>query len=204
MTVKDILKTVAVLINREEILEFLNNGYANNYSAINDDVNLLVTCYNIVAEEIATEYYKLKTIEKHISKNGVLKYSEFINNPISIISVKDKNDNSVTYKVMPSEILLNELEVFVEYCYTPQNKGLDEVSDYSSTPIKNRVIAYGVATEYLLIKGAFEEAVLWHEKYVEALKGSLIKSKMKKIKGRVWRWFLTKSQLKPRQQSKKR
>lgn len=187
MTVKDVLKTVAMLINREDILEFLNNGYSSNYNLVNEDVDVLINSYNIVADEIATEYFKLKTIEKQTVYNGVIKCSNLKRNPISIISVVNKKGDKIPCKILPSEILLDEQEAIIEYNYTPDTKGLDDVSDYSSTPIKNRVIAYGVATEYLLIKGAFEEAFVWHEKYVDALKGSLVKSKIKKLKGRIWK-----------------
>ena len=187
MTVKDVLKTVALLINRADILDFFNNGYTDDYNEIEDDVNLLITCYNIVADEIATEYYKLNMTEKFTCQNGVLKFSQFTKNPIIINSIKDDDGNDVKYKALLGEITLDKPLVNVEYSYTPDTKGLDDISDYSSTPINKRVIAYGVATEYLLVKGAFEEAVVWHDKYVESLKGSVIKSKNKKLKGRIWR-----------------
>ena len=187
MTVKDVLKTVAMLINRDDVLKFLNDGYSANYDLVNEDVKILVNSYNIVADEIATEYFKLKTVEKIKSYNGVIKCSDFEKNPLAVLSVTNDKGDKIPCKILPSEILIEETEAIIEYTYTPDTKGLDDVSDYSSTPIKSRVIAYGVATEYLLIKGAFEEAMVWHEKYVSALKGSVVKSKIKKLKGRVWK-----------------
>ena len=186
MTVKDIIKTVALLLNRKDILEYLNSGATENYLKVLEDVNALVDCYNIVSEEIASTYYKFKAVETLSPQNGVVKCSEFTNNPLAIISVKGLNEKTISYKILPSEILTDEKTVVVEYYYVPSKKTLDDISDFTATSIKNRILAYGVATEFLLIDGAFEESSVWHEKFINSLKVVLINDKRKRIKGRIW------------------
>ena len=186
MTVKDIIKTFALLLGRKDILEYLNSGATENYLKVLEDVNALVDCYNIVSEEISSTYYKFKAVETLSPQNGVVKCKEFANNPLAIISVKGLNEKSIAYKILPSEILTSEDKVVVEYYYIPSRKNIDDVSDFTSTPIKNRALAYGVATEFLLIEGAYEESMVWHEKYLDYLKVVLLGDKRKKLKGRVW------------------
>ncbi len=189
MTVKDIIKTVALLLNRKDILNYLNSEVTENYIKVQEDVNTLVDCYNLVSEEISSTHYKLKAVETLSPKNGALKCSEFTYNPLAVISVKGLNQKPISYKILPSEILTNESKIEVEYYYVPSKKSINDVSDYTNTIIKERVIAYAIATEFLLINGGYEEALVWHEKYINSLKSLLLKDKKKRIKGRIWLWF---------------
>ncbi len=185
MTVKSILKIVSRLINRKDILSYLNLGYTVD-SAVTDDVNALVDLYNVVAEEISTIYTKIIYTQKLTVTGGVLKYTQFTYNPVKILSVKDANGNDVKCTILPTELRTDVSRITVEYTYVPVKRKLDEASDFANTPIKERVIAYGVATEFCLIKGAYEEGAMWHDKYTSALKNSLAKKSANKIKGRVW------------------
>lgn len=187
MTVKEILKNVAIIINRLDIFNYLDKGISENYTKVMEDVNTLVSCYNIISEEIATEFYKFKNEENINVSNGVIEYSDFKYNPIAIISVKNTKGVRVKAKVLPTCIHTFESEVVVEYYYVPSVKNLDDISNFTNTPIKKRVLSYGIATEFLLITGAYEEASLWHEKYVDSLKNSLSKTKVGKVIGRVWK-----------------
>ena len=185
MTVKSIVKLVASLLNRKDILSYLNDGTLNNDS-VTEEVNTLVDCYNIVAEELSTIYPKIIQSQKLTITDGVLKYTQFIYSPVKILSVKDMDGNDVDCTILPTEIRANASRVSIEYTYIPVKRKLDENSDFKSTPIKERVIAYGVATEFCLIKGSYEEASTWHDKYVNAVKNSLAIKNVNKIKGRVW------------------
>ncbi|MBO5926528.1 MAG: hypothetical protein J6Q38_03095 [Clostridia bacterium] len=186
MTVKDIVKTSAQLLNRKDIFEYLLKGVAQNYLMVEDDVNILVNAYNIVQEEIASFSFRFKAVET-ISPltNGVIKYSQFKYNPLAIISVKDENGRKLDAKILPSDILVDRTAV-IEYYYLPYEKTIEDESDFTGTVIQKRTLAYGVVTEYCLIKGAYEEASMWHDKYVNALKEALYNTKAKRVKGRLW------------------
>lgn len=190
MTVKDIVEKVAVFLDRKDILEYLKTGATENYLSVIEDVNLLVNCYNVVGEEIASLYYRFKTTER-LSPNlsGVIKIADFKKNPLAIISVKDVNGNKVNAKILPSEIITNLSEVVIDYYYVPDVKNLEDISDFTGTSITDRILCYGVLTEYYLIKGGYEEANLWHGKYINALKNKPLTGNGKRLKGRVWQWF---------------
>ncbi len=188
MTVKDIVKKVAVFLDRKDVVEYLETGATENYLAVLEDVKLLQNCYNVVGEEIASLYYRFKAVEKlSPSLDGVVKLSNFSNNPLAIISVKDDKGNKINAKILPTEIVTDQKNVTVEYYYVPSYKKLDDISDFKGTPITDRILSYGILTEYYLIKGGYEEANLWHGKYINALKNGSLLGKSKRLKGRVWR-----------------
>ena len=151
-----------------------------------EEVNTLVDCYNIVAEELSTIYPKIIQSQKLTIVDGVLKYTQFIYSPVKILSVKDMDGNDVKCTILPTEIRAESGRVAIDYTYIPVKRKLDENSDFKNTPFKERILAYGVATEFCLIKGAYEEASMWHDKYTSGIKNSLAIKNANKIKGRVW------------------
>ena len=188
MTVKDILTTVALLIDRKDILKYLQEGVSDNTADVISEIDSLVSCYNIVTDEIASEFYKFTYSEEFSVTKGSIKLSLLKYNPLSIISVETKNGKKANAKILFNEILCDNNEVVVNYYYLPKAKNIDDESEYTNTSVTSRVLAYGIATEYLLIKGAYEEASLWHQKFIDGLKGALSKTKIGKIKGRSFVW----------------
>lgn len=186
MTVKNILKLVSALLNRKDLVRYFENSSCDDYERIKEDVDSLLTSYNVIADEVATTYLKLVNSEEFEVQNGRLTYDKFKFSPISILSVKDLKNKDVSCRILHTEIKVNIDNVIVEYTYTPNKKGLDDECDFSKTQIKERVLAYGIATEFCLIKGMYEEGSLWHDKYTEALKNALSNKKSQIIKGRVW------------------
>ncbi|MBR5439615.1 MAG: hypothetical protein IKV61_05305 [Clostridia bacterium] len=186
MTVKDILKTATTLLNRGDIKNYINGEAVNDYIQVEEDFNLLLDCYNLVEEEIATDYYRLKDTQTFTVVDGVIKCENFSKNVLAILSVKGLNGNAVNAEIKPDGIYTNEKNVVVEYVYVPSQKSIDENSSFFGTLITKRAIALGVITEFSLIKGDYEEAVTWHKKYITALTNCLASKKVKKIKERKW------------------
>ncbi len=185
MTVKEIIKQSAIFLNANEIVNYLVKGTAENFSNLLEEVNLLVNCYNVVAEEIASSHCRFKAVESFSPKNNRVTLGEFLYNPLAIINVFDKNGVKVNANILPTEIITDLPFITVEYYYIPSIKTLDDISDFKDTFIKKRTLAYGIVTEYLLIKGSYEEASLWHEKYAQSL--ITLKGNTGRVKGRVWR-----------------
>ena len=185
MTVKDIIEKSATLLNKGEVVKYLSTGVAENYFSVLEDVEILLGCYNVIQEEIASSYYKFKETEKFSPENGVIKLSRFSNNPFAITSIKDESNNKLDAKIYPTEIKTDKTAI-IEYYYLPKTKNLEDISDFTGTPVTLRTLCYGVMTEYLLIKGAFEESATWHSKYVDALSVLALNGKRMKVKGRVW------------------
>ena len=186
MRIIDIVKSVALLVGLDGVTSILNGELCEETTTSQKEVELLVTCYNVVAEEIASEYFKLKAVDTLVpDASGVCSLTSLTYAPTEILKVYNTSGNQIKPVILQDKIVtLNN--IMVEYSYIPPYKNLNDVSDYKNTCITKRVLSYGVATEFCLIKGSFEEASVWHQKYVDALKGVLRKTTLKKLKGRVW------------------
>ncbi len=186
MTVKDILITASTLLNRNDIKNYINGNAVDNYNQVEEDFNLLLNCYNLVEEEISTDYFRLKDTQTFTVVDGVVKCEDFKNNVLSVLSVKNLNGNAVNAEIKPDGIYTRENVIVVEYTFVAPFKTLEDKSSFINTTITKRALAYGAITEYSLIKGDYEEAVTWHKKYITALTSSLANKKVKKIKERKW------------------
>ena len=189
MTVKDILITSATLLNRTDLKNFINGQGVNEYKQVEQDFNLLLDAFNLVEEEIATDYYRLNESETFTVVNGVIKCEDFSKNPLAILSVKNLNGNAVNAQIKPDGIYTNESQVVVEYTYVPTYKTLEQNSSFTGSLITKRALALGAVTEFSLIKGDYEEAVMWHSKYISALNTCITRKKVKKVKERKWLWL---------------
>ncbi len=169
MTVKEIIKQSAIFLNLEGVIKYLETGACENYLTALEEVKLLVDCYNVVTEEIASSHCRFKATETFSPKNNRVKLSEFSLNPLAIISVKNKQNSKINAKILPTEIANVSEQIIVDYYYIPTPKTIEDISDFTATQIKKRILVYGVITEYLLIKGSYEEASLWHDKYAQSL-----------------------------------
>ena len=186
MTVKDILKTASTLLNRNDIKKYISGDAVDEYIQVEEDFKLLLDCFNLVEEEVATDYYRLKTTQTFTVANGVIECKDFDKNVLAVLSVKNLNGNAVNAEIKPDGIYTKEPIVVVDYTYVPSTKTIDDNSSFKGTPITKRALAYGVITEFCLIKGDYEEAVMWHKKYVNSLTSCLSMKKVKKIKERIW------------------
>ncbi len=186
MTVKDVIIKTATYLNKKEVVEYLKTGATENSSSAIEDVEIMLDSYNVISEEIASHYYKFKSTERFSPNNGIIKFSRFINNPYKILSVTDDCGAKLDAKILPTEIRVDKT-ANIEYYYIPKSKKLDDICDFTGTPVTVRTLCYGIMTEFLLIKGSFEEAGAWHSKYVDALNLMALNGKRLKVKGRVWR-----------------
>lgn len=186
MTVKEILKTASTLLNRSDFKNYVNGKAVDEYKQVEEDFLVLLDCYNLIEEEIATDYYRLNKSQTFTVVDGFISCNEFDFDPLAILSVKGLNGKAVNADIKPNGIYVNENIVTVDYTYVPHNKTLEDLSSFDGTPISKRAIAYGTVSEYCLIKGDYEEAVTWHQKYVNALTNSLSYKKLKKVKERIW------------------
>ncbi len=186
MKVKDILLLTATILNRKDLVSFYNLDVSDDYLKSQEDSDILLSSYNILIEEIATETLKLNYLEKLTVNDGVLSYANFKYNPIQIISVKNDKMQDVNYKILPTEIITDESEVYCEYSYVPALKGLEDDCEIVGAFIPKTTLAYGIASEFCLIKGMFEEASVWHQKYVNGLTKLVKPKKCKKLNVRKW------------------
>ena len=185
MKVKDILILCCDLLEEENVKAYLNNQTAFDEESAVKDLELLLKCYNLITDEISREYYRLTYTETFTPINGVINFIDFTFNPVIINSVTTIDGKEVNYKINPVKIYVDKT-VKIEYSYACPERLLDEESDFSFTKISKRVLAYGTVVEYMLIKGMFEQAVMWRDAYKSALLSCISVRKSKKLKSREW------------------
>lgn len=171
MEVRKILKNVATFLQLSDILGFLNQTQTGTLE-IMSEVNLLVSCVNFVNNLIATDYIKLvKTKELTVSSNYEIKFENITTDEIlGILSVKTVNGDKIPFVLTNTGVAVNYSgKVNIKYAYFPQDVELNgSVNDYK-TKMNERIFAYGVAGEYLFIKGNIDDASMWDTRFKRAL-----------------------------------
>ncbi len=172
MFVKKILQNVATLLQLKNVAKFLKSAdFPDVTEELADEINLLVDCVNFVNNIIATDYIQLKKTVSIATKNGKIPFTDLSQSTIyNIVSVKDSSGNKLVFKVFPEYLKTVVGNVFVSFAFFPDDVELTgSVSDYA-TKLSERIFAYGVASEYLFIKGNIDDAAMWNERFKQGLK----------------------------------
>lgn len=181
MTVSDVVCSAIKILGNSDLYEYISSG-SNGQEVYDNDKELLLLAYN-QAIEVAINYCPLVYTETFSPSNGSVKYQKFKYNPYKILKVT--SSNSQTVEILPTEIKANS-QISVEYVYVPTALKFDDAFVYEFTPLSVVDVAYGILSEYLIYKGRFEEASVYLDKFITALKnGSSIK-KVGKLNQRVW------------------
>lgn len=168
MKVRDVLINVRELLNLPIDVHYNITGEAFG-SAGQEEVNTLVRCFNAVENELAVDYLPLYQEDTVQTDTGAIFYTDFSRRPVRIAEVRDENGNAVKYKIFPQYLKTQKGKTVIRYSYAPEEKFLYSDSEYS-LEIAQRLLEFGIATEYCLMRGMFEEASVWEKKYKQALK----------------------------------
>lgn len=182
MKVKDVIVKACDFIGKDELASNLITG------AEVPEENLalqqkLVKCFNLIREEIASEYQPILHVEKFIVKNFKLELSSFENEVVEIYSIKDRFGRNVHYKIFDGYIFVCGKDVEVIYSTIAQEL---EINDEFSSNLPERIFAYGVAREYFFLSGLYEDANIWEERFKGALQIMLRRKSEVKVPRRSW------------------
>lgn len=166
MLVKDIILKVCDFIeNKELALVIKTNDGATEELA--EELEVLIKCFNLVRNEIATEVLPNVKIATLKSNNKKIEFSSLNGKVIEILSVKDKNGYNIKFDAFADHILLDcDREVEIRYNASPEE--LDFEGEFTSN-IPERVYAYGVVREYYYIQTLYEDASIWEERFKNSL-----------------------------------
>ena len=175
------------------IEEWWNDGYFEDGTEISAEiyqvVNLIVNLSNLVLNELACTYIPMVIEEQICFSNGKAFYKDFNKKVVKILDVSDQYGHSLDfvdkteYLYVPATI---NQKLTVKYQYVPDNYSPMDTIGYTEKDVSARVIAYGVASEYFIVQNDFEQAVIYHKRYVDEI--SLLNlPKNAKIKERSWR-----------------
>lgn len=182
MKIKDMINLTASIVGRNDVKEYLK-GSGAVLEETSQLVETLVALSGLVIKELAATYIPMYKKEKISSKNGVVKYSALTQTAMEIVNVYDVNGNKIHYELTPEFIKVQVSEVIVEYEMVPPNYDLNDEIEYSEKEVPLVILSYGLAAEYYVSTGRFEQAVMWHERYVEGV-NSLRKTKNLIVKTR--------------------
>lgn len=176
MSVKDIIILACDFTENKEIGEALENN-----STLTDEqnaiVNDLVKCFNLINNEIASEYFPIIKCENAKTENFKINLSSLSNSVLRVIAVQDYYGRKIKFKIYDDYIMAIANNVNVIYQSLPGNLSL---SDEFFTTLPNRVYAYGIAREYYFLQTLFDEADVWEERFKDVL--SILQGKRNEIR----------------------
>lgn len=159
MQVKEIIELTALLLG-EDLTENIK------------DQDLLLKCYNLVEQELATDYFPILEVDKFFNISDKIYYKDFSRKAYMLKGIQDFHGDSVSFRLTPEYInLIKNYDggtFFVKYYYIPEEKTLYSHSTYGAEYI--HILKYGIAAEYCLMQGNFELAKIYNDKYKERIK----------------------------------
>lgn len=167
MKVSDIVKLTALMTGKSDVIDYLNGGEGQAHTL--ETLSTMVDLCNLVINELACTYIPITRKEITSFVYGRFSFNTLREKVIRVVAVYDADGKEVEFSHDNDNIYANIQKGSVEYEYSPSNYGLDSVIGYTEMKISARVIAYGVSAEYCINQGLFEQAVMFHKRYVDAL-----------------------------------
>lgn len=168
MKVKDIMIKAAGLLGYADAVKAYLNGSSTSGKT---QAELLLSCFNLVENELALDYIPLIKEETFTAENGKIGYAEFASSIVRILRVSDKHGGRVPFRLFAAYMEVDEKVVTVRYAYTPTGKTAEEDCEFLSG-VSDRVIAFGMAAEYCTAIGLYEDARVWDKKYKEGIEAA--------------------------------
>ena len=164
MLVSDVIKTALAFLNRQDAADKITDGTYSSDTEVSKLITALMHCFNAVEDELARVFFPLANEETIVCAGGKMYYTSFAKSPYKILSLA-KSGGQVEYTLYPTYIEVETGVYTVKYLYAPAPKALTDESDFPGYPIGERMLAYGIASEYCLIAGDVEAAESWESRY---------------------------------------
>lgn len=186
MKIKEILSLASFLRGNGESVKYIENGTSANAEEAQKEVDKLIKCYEIAVREIACEYYALKNTDEFDVKENKVLYSSFSILPYQIYSVENEEGKKEQFSVLPTYVCCKNGKKKITYSYIPTHFSLEDECEFTPTPIDKRVLALAVVSEAYLVEGLIDEAILWQNRYKEALQAVISPKKEIKMPARLF------------------
>lgn len=183
MSIKEMIKLTATIIGRNDVKLYVDDA---NSALLEDTVLLtenLLALSNLVIKELSATFIPMYKKEKVTAKNFRVRYDELSETAVEIKNVYDLDGDKISFSQTPEYISVRNSQVIVEYECVPKDYSLGDEIGYEESDVPLIVLAHGLASEYYVNTGRFEQAVMWHERYVDGV-NSLRKTKNVNLKRR--------------------
>jgi hypothetical protein len=185
MQIKDIIKAAALMLNRKEIVNYIDGKVSEVTSEVVDKVESMVGLTNLVLNELSVSYVPMVKTKILMAENGEIEYSKIDEKVIKICSVRLPKGEQIDFELGTESLIVAYSNVEVEFNYLPPEYTLTDEIGYKEKDISARVIAYGVMAELAICEGKFDEAVTYHKRYVDSL-SQICLPKNSTVKARRW------------------
>ena len=188
MTIKNILKIACLFLGKENIVNVLNlEDYETASDSEKSEVQFLISCLNLVYEEVATDYIPLYVRENVSLDDNKILIKSLSKKLLEVISIKDRNGYKVKYKNFPNHLEVDGVASEILYRYQPDEiSKIDDEIECFSNKITEKVFAFGVAMEYCFIQGLYDDAQIWEKRFKDALLVRASKKSNMKLPVRRW------------------
>lgn len=138
-------------------------------------IEKLLKCANLAYEEIVTEYIPILNTETVSVIDGKVLFSNLSKPICGVISVKNENGVDVKYSLSADHISLSAESAQITYQTIPAQLALGAEP---SVLFPERLLAYGIAREYLFLQDQSAEALIYEKRFKDALT-SFVRKKSK-------------------------
>ncbi len=180
--VKDLILSAARLVGCETDLTYFLEDEDEEYA---ETATLFLDCFNRVENELALDYLPLVAEEELNTTTGKIVFSNLKHAVVRMIRVTDESGASLPYEVFSEYLTTRKGKVKVVYSYTPEPKSWNSESELSLY-VSPRLFVYGVAAEYCMATGRYEETKVWDEKYKAAVEAAYRLHSGGKMPSRRW------------------
>ena len=183
MKVGKILSLAATLAFKDELSKDFSKGEIDYED---EDVKKLFLAYNLVIGELTEEIQPLYDVVELTQPSKKFYYSAFPKKVKQIVKASAKG-KEIPFKQRLTYVETGEATTEFLYDYAPrQASRAEDDCCYDERVFSERVLAKGVASEYLITIGMFEEAVVTRKAFEEAITKFVLKKKREKLKKRTW------------------
>lgn len=185
MLVKNIIIKTLNLINNTRLIEAIDKETATEDEK--KEINLILSCVNLTNSNIATNYVKLYDQATINNQNGVVPYSKISSKQIfDIVSVKNLYGTEISFLTTVNGLSTKKGDIVVKYTYFPDDLTMESVVENYPIKLSERVFVYGVLSEYLYVKGVFDEAAMWEKRFKKEMFSIYKPQKSVKLKAGRW------------------
>ena len=183
MSVKNIVLLAAELVGvKEAVQEYLDGG---NSAQGQRAVDGLLGCYLHVETELAMDYFPVLCEERVTAENGEIRYESLGRRVARVLALLDKDGNEPTKKIIPASLCVKSGTYTLRYAALPREKAIGDEAE-CGVGVSEQLMAYGIAAEYCLLKGLYEEHAAWEKKYKHAVASTYRLRGGKRMKAREW------------------
>lgn len=175
MNVKNILKITSTLLQMDDVNSALSAEIYNPSSDIEAEIKNMLASLNYVISIVACDYYPVIAKKEITTTNGIISNSNICstNQILGVKKVLSENSTNLEFKTTYDGIETRSGKVNVIYAYFPADVTISSDFDYFPIKLTERIFAYGVAGEYLFMKGNVDDASMWDLRFKEALRSAL-------------------------------